>query len=85
MWGWQSCWDRGLRLELGQDVSEHQWFLGFWRPANPGFGAFCSAPVAAFNGGTFHTFSRPSLYGREAAPHMECLPGSSALLRDEPR
>lgn len=49
-----------------------------------GFGAFCSTPIAAFNGGTFHTFSRPSLYGSEAAPHMECLPGSSALLRDEP-
>lgn len=49
-----------------------------------GFGAFCSAPIAAFNGGIFYTFPRLFLYGREAAPHTECLPGSSALLRDEP-
>lgn len=63
-------------------MSEHQLFLGFWRPANPGLvlGHF----VAAFNGGAFHTFSRASLHGREAAPHMECLPGSSALPGDEP-
>lgn len=58
----------GLRFKAGVG-SGCVWVFGDLQTlGHAGFGAFCSAPNAAFNGGIFYTFPRLFLYGRKAAP-----------------